>query len=104
MRTKGTNLPWWSSLEVWTNLDGYLHEGESTIVFDLQLMLMVEENHGGESRNTHLDYQMVHTEADRPHDRGGSAHVKRTTCGNNRKPNVGKKKIGLMESLDTRER
>ena len=44
--------------------------------FDLQSMLMVEENHAGVSRSTQSNYRMLYMEADRPPghgERGGSA-------------------------------
>ena len=39
--------------------------------FDLQSMLMVEENHVSGSRNTQSDNQMLYTKADRLHRCGG---------------------------------
>ena len=34
--------------------------------FDLQSMLLVEENHAGASTSTHTDNRMLYTEGDRP--------------------------------------
>ena len=39
--------------------------------FDLQSMLLVEENHAGASTSTHTDNRMLYTEGDRPRGRGG---------------------------------
>ena len=39
--------------------------------FDLQSMLLVEENHAGASTSTHADSKMLYTEDERPHARGG---------------------------------
>ena len=39
--------------------------------FDLQSMLLVEENHAGASTSTHTDNKMLYTERDRPRGRGG---------------------------------
>ena len=39
--------------------------------FDLQLMLLIEENHSGASTSTHTDSKMLYTEGDRPHGCGG---------------------------------
>ena len=39
--------------------------------FDLQSMLMVEENHASESRTTQSDSRMMYTDANRPSRRGG---------------------------------
>ena len=38
--------------------------------FDLQLMLMVEENHAGASKGTQSNNQMLYTKVDRPRGRG----------------------------------
>ena len=42
--------------------------------FDLQLMLLVEENHEGALRSTPTNIQMMYKEVDRPQGRGGLAH------------------------------
>jgi hypothetical protein len=39
--------------------------------FDLQSMLLVEENHVGASTSTHTDIKMLYTEGERPRGRGG---------------------------------
>ena len=39
--------------------------------FDLQSMLLVEENHAGASTSTHTDNRMLYMEGDRPRGRGG---------------------------------
>jgi hypothetical protein len=39
--------------------------------FDLQSMLLVEENHVGASTSTHTDKKMLYTEGERPRGRGG---------------------------------
>ena len=39
--------------------------------FDLQSMLLVEENHASASTSTHTDNRMLYTEGDRPRGRGG---------------------------------
>ena len=39
--------------------------------FDLQLMLLVEENHAGVSTSTHVDNNMLYTKEDRSRGRGG---------------------------------
>ena len=39
--------------------------------FDLQSMLLVEENHTGASTSTHTDNKMLYTEGDRTRGRGG---------------------------------
>jgi hypothetical protein len=39
--------------------------------FDLQSMLLVEENHVGASMSTHTDSKMLYTEGERPRGRGG---------------------------------
>ena len=39
--------------------------------FDLQSMLLVEENHAGVSTSTHTDSRMLYTEGERPCGRGG---------------------------------
>ena len=39
--------------------------------FNLQLMLMVEENHASGSKTSQSDNCMLYMEADRPHGRGG---------------------------------
>ena len=39
--------------------------------FDLQSMLLIEENHAGASTSTHTDNKMLYTEGDRPRGRGG---------------------------------
>ena len=39
--------------------------------FDLQSMLLVEENHAGASTSTHNDSRMLYMEGDRPRGRGG---------------------------------
>ena len=39
--------------------------------FDLQSMLLVEENHAGALTSTHADNKMLHTEGDRPCGCGG---------------------------------
>jgi hypothetical protein len=39
--------------------------------FDLQLMLLVEENHVGVSTSTHTDSKMLYMEGERPRGRGG---------------------------------
>ena len=39
--------------------------------FDLQLMLLVEENHVGALTSTHADSKMLYTEEDRPRGHGG---------------------------------
>ena len=38
--------------------------------FDVQSMLLVEENHAGASTSTHTDNRMLCTEGDRPRGRG----------------------------------
>ena len=38
--------------------------------FDIQLMLLVEENHAGASTSMHVDSKMLYTEKDRPRGRG----------------------------------
>ena len=40
-------------------------------LFDLQLMLLVAENHAGESMITHVDNKMLYMEEDRPRGCGG---------------------------------
>ena len=47
--------------------------------FDLQSMLMVEENHAGGSRTTQSDSWMLHTEAEEPHGRGGRGGLARNS-------------------------
>ena len=39
--------------------------------FDLQSMLLVEENHAGASTSTHADNKMLYTEEDMPSRHGG---------------------------------
>ena len=39
--------------------------------FELQLMLLVEENHVGASMSMHTNNKRLHTEEDRPHGRDG---------------------------------
>jgi hypothetical protein len=39
--------------------------------FDLQSMLLVEENHVGASTSTHTDSKMLYTKGERPRGRGG---------------------------------
>ena len=39
--------------------------------FDLQSMLLVEENHAGALTSMHVDNKMLYTEGDRPHGHGG---------------------------------
>ena len=39
--------------------------------FDLQLMVLIEENHVGASTSTHADNKMPYTEGDRPRGCGG---------------------------------
>ena len=39
--------------------------------FDLQSMLLIEENHAGVSTSTHTDNKMLYMEGDRPRARGG---------------------------------
>ena len=39
--------------------------------FDLQSMLLIEENHAGASTSTHTDNKMLYTEGDRTRGRGG---------------------------------
>ena len=39
--------------------------------FDLQSVLLVEDNHTGASTSTHADNKMLYTEGDRPRGRGG---------------------------------
>jgi hypothetical protein len=39
--------------------------------FDLQSMLIVEENHVGASTSTHTDNKILYTEGERPRGRGG---------------------------------
>ena len=39
--------------------------------FDLQSMLLVEENHAGVLTSTHTDNKMMYMEGDRPRGRGG---------------------------------
>ena len=46
--------------------------GNTPSFFDLQSMLLVEENHAGASTSTHTDNRMLYTEGDRPHARGAS--------------------------------
>ena len=43
--------------------------------FDLQSMLVIEENHMGASTSTHMDNKMLYTEGDRPHCRGGRGEL-----------------------------
>mgnify|MGYP000279394766 CR=1 FL=1 len=55
---------------------------ESTpLFFDLQTMLLVEENHTGASTSTHADNKMLYTEGDRPHGRGGRSESVRNGGG-----------------------
>ena len=45
--------------------------------FDLQSMLLVEENHAGASTSTHTDNRMLYTEGDRPRGCGGRSELVR---------------------------
>ena len=45
--------------------------------FDLQSMLLVEENHVGASTSTHTDIKMLYTDEDRPRARGGRGELAR---------------------------
>ena len=46
-------------------------EKSSLSFFDLQMMLLVEENHTGVSTSMHANIKMLYTDANRPHSRGG---------------------------------
>ena len=48
----------------------YTRENLSSIFFNLQSMLFIEENHVGASMSTHTDNKMFYTEGDRPCGRG----------------------------------
>ena len=39
--------------------------------FDLQPMLLIEENHAGATTSRHTDSKMLYTEGDKPHGHGG---------------------------------
>ena len=49
--------------------------------FDLQSMLLVEENHAGALTSTHADNKMLHVEEDRPRGRGGRGKSARNEGG-----------------------
>ena len=49
---------------IWENMSSF---------YDLQSMLVVEENHAGASASTHTDNKMLYTERDRPRGRGRRA-------------------------------
>ena len=49
--------------------------------FDLQSMLLVEENHAGASTSTYTDNRMLYPEGDRPRGRGGRSESVRNGDG-----------------------
>ena len=50
--------------------------------FDLQSMLLVEENHAGASTSTQTDNKMLYMKGDRPRGHGGGVEAMRTGKGN----------------------
>ena len=51
------------------------------LFFDLQSMLLVEENHAGALTSTHANNKMLYTKGGRPRDRGGRGELVRNGGG-----------------------
>ena len=66
----GTDLPQWSSVEYGLIRTTICTREKLLTFFNLQSMLMVEQNHVGESRSMHSDRQMLYMEVDRTRGRG----------------------------------